>query len=70
MPNKNHLLLVKKGAEAIEAWRNKNPKEKLDLQGAVLEKADLVKADLSGAFLNGRLNQADLRWVDLNGADL
>lgn len=37
MPNKNHGLLVKRGAEAIGAWKAKHPKERLDLQGAVLE---------------------------------
>jgi uncharacterized protein YjbI with pentapeptide repeats len=71
LPNKNHVLLVKRGAEAIDSWKSKHPREKLDLQGAVLEKADLVKADLSGALLNGaRLNRADIREADLNGADL
>jgi hypothetical protein len=71
MPNKNHLLLVKKGAETIEKWRSQHPKERLDLSGAPLEKADLVKADLSRSSLNGaRFNKADMRWVDLNGADL
>jgi len=81
MANPEHVALVRKGAEAIAAWRKAHPKERLDLRdtqlhGADLHRADLSGADLTGAFLVGaqlgeaNLARADLKWAHLTGADL
>lgn len=66
MANPEHVEIVKKGAEAIAAWRKDHPKTVLDLI-----KANLSKADLFGANLNdANLSKADLSKADLFGAGL
>ena len=86
MANPEHLEVVKKGYEAIDKWRVRNPEIVLDLREADLSGADLsraylpaahlMEADLSGAYLydanlsGADLREADLRGVDLNVADL
>ena len=81
MANREHLEVVKQGAEAIRQWREANPKERLDLSmmppvEAGLNVMDLIVADLSEAdlqmmhFIGTDLRGADLRGADLKGADL
>ena len=63
--------MVKKGAEAIDEWRKKHPKEKLNLSGADLLGANLSVADLSAAnFLGADLSVADLFDAHLLGTNL
>ncbi len=66
MANLEHVKLVKKGAKAIDEWREEHPSVKLDLSGADLRGANLHGANLDGANLHG----ADLGGADLGGADL
>lgn len=61
MGNGEHFLLVKKGAQAVEQWRQENPGLQLDLTWADLSKDILIGLDLS---------HADLRWSDLSKANL
>jgi nucleoside 2-deoxyribosyltransferase len=71
MADKKHIEIALKGAEAIEAWKKKNPNGVLDLSDANLRRADLSRSNLSHANLkNANLEWADLRWADLVGADL
>jgi len=86
MANPDHVALARKGAMAIAEWRQKHPKERLDLTGADLSRADLSDGDLSGAdlsranlsgaiFRNANLSAANMReatlkWADLGGANL
>jgi uncharacterized protein YjbI with pentapeptide repeats len=66
MANPEHVRVVQQGAEAIAAWRDTHPGERLDL-----EKADLAGADLRAAGLRGaNLHAACLREANLTGADL
>jgi uncharacterized protein YjbI with pentapeptide repeats len=60
MANDKHVALLKKGAEAWNAWRADNPDWRADnpdirpdLRGANLVGADLSGADLRGALLAG-----------------
>jgi uncharacterized protein YjbI with pentapeptide repeats len=86
MANDEHVALLKKGVEAWNEWRDKNPNIRPDLSGAnlhranlsgahlhgaVLYEADLSEANLSGAFLhNANLTGANLTGADLSGATL
>ncbi len=86
MANPEHVEIVKQGAEAIRAWRAKNPDLPLDLANAKLEgallqvadlsNADLRSADLSAANLHGsfllraNLRGANLRWAKLTNCVL
>ena len=81
MANPEHVAVVKKGAEAIAEWRQKNPEVKLDLveanltavslRGADLSSADLSWAKLVGATLStASLSGANLWWTDFFGANL
>ena len=66
MANPEHVALVKKGAEAIEARRRQNHTVWLDLAGA-----DFFTAELSGVFLSrANLSGASLDWADLDEANL
>ena len=48
MANPKHVAVVRKGAKAIDKWRQGHPQERLDLRGA----------DLSGPILKpGRLSR-------------
>ncbi len=66
MANPEHVEIVMEGADAIAEWREMNPNEMLDLEGADLRHAELVEADLSRA----RLARADLSELKLFGTDL
>jgi hypothetical protein len=71
MANPEHVEVVKQGAEAIQKWREDNPKMKLDLGGADLHRAHLTEANLTGAFLvRADLSEAELREANLAGAEL
>jgi Pentapeptide repeats (8 copies) len=80
-----HLMLLKRGVEAWNAWRDANPLihpdlSEADLNGAYLSHVDfswtnlgragLREADLKGANLSwAELGNADLSGADLRGAD-
>jgi pentapeptide repeat protein len=66
MANDDHIAQLKKGVDAWNAWRGKNP----SMIPHLIE-ADLSGADLSGANLSGaKLFRADLSGANLSGADL
>jgi uncharacterized protein YjbI with pentapeptide repeats len=75
MADKKQLTILKKGLKVWNAWRKKNPKEKIDLQNANLRKAilngfDFEGADLSFADLEGsQLREADLYKTDVSGSN-
>ena len=76
MANEEHLAVLKRGVEAWNQWRQKNPEVRPDLGRAKLARANLRGADLSGADLSGAdlsgadLSGANLTWADLSRADL
>jgi uncharacterized protein YjbI with pentapeptide repeats len=71
MPNDEHIVLLKQGVTAWNAWRDKSPEVHVDLSGADLSKANLSKADLSNANLSGAdFDQAHLFEANLGGSDL
>ncbi|MEO8393245.1 MAG: pentapeptide repeat-containing protein [Chloroflexota bacterium] len=86
MANEEQLAILKQGIEVWNKWRQKHPKEPIDLSGADLKGASLVNAklfrvnlkgaDLRGAYLRAAelyssdLREADLREADLSEADL
>jgi hypothetical protein len=71
MANPEHLAILKKGVEAWNHWRKKNPKVTPGLVYADLVEADLNEANLSFTDLrNACLIGAKLRGANLNGASL
>lgn len=71
MANPEHIKIVKRGAEAIRAWREKNRDVPLDLNQANLTGIDLSNSDLSGSYSRPTdLRQADLSSANLTSADL
>lgn len=76
MANEEHLAKLLEGAEAWNAWRERNPEVRPDLTAADLRRADLraadlVKADLRDADLTGGvLNGANFIGANLSGAGL
>src|SRR5262249_29661082 len=77
MANDEHVALLKKGVEAWNAWRERNPDIRPDLSGAHLSRGDFGSAnlldaeDLFGAHLRGaNLSGADLSGANLSGANL
>ena len=60
MANQEHIDLLKQGAKAWNAWRQKHPNIQPDLSGANLLNVSLIGADLSGTNFIG---------ADLSGAD-
>jgi uncharacterized protein YjbI with pentapeptide repeats len=86
MANPKHLKPLKKGADAWNKWRERNPNISPYLSGAELDRAHLReanlrevdlsdtglhRADLRGANLrHANLRHANLREADLSGADL
>lgn len=81
MANPEHLMIIERGADAWNMWREMNPKVQPELSWADLSKADLpgvrlsgamlISADLSGANLTrAHLSGATLIGANLTGADL
>lgn len=76
MANEEHLVILRQGVPAWNAWRTANPGVRPDLSevnfiGAELSEANLRGADLREAILNGAdLSEADLRDTNLRVANL
>jgi len=66
MANDQHVAMLKKGVDAWNTWRGKNPDVVPDLSGENLTNAHLPRANLRQADLR----QVDLRRADLSGATL
>lgn len=71
MADAEHVELIHKGVEAVNAWRREHYPLGMDLYGAYLYRADLSGADLGGAQLGrANLDEADLSGADLSGATM
>ncbi|MGK7916131.1 MAG: pentapeptide repeat-containing protein [Prochloraceae cyanobacterium] len=71
MTNWQHLVMIKKGVNAWNEWRQKYPAIRPDLSNSFLNGASLRGANLRWADLSGAsLIKADLRWANLRKADL
>ena len=85
MPNDEHVAMLRRGAEAWNAWRTEHDAapdlSRADLRGLDLSGFDLSRADLRGADLRGinlsnaklagaHLEEAKLFKAVLDGADL
>src|SRR3954447_944123 len=81
MAEGDHVAQLRRGVEAWNQWRRRNPKIRPALVGARLRGADLRKMDLGNANLfeadlrhanlfGATLRGATLLWADLRGADL
>ncbi|MFQ5628270.1 MAG: pentapeptide repeat-containing protein [bacterium] len=71
MADKHQLRIIKRGAEAWNAWRRENPKVVPDLSRADLSNQKLMAAHLRGANLEGvNFNRANLGSANLSKADL
>jgi len=66
MTKREQLAILRKGVDAWNAWRERNPSVDINLR-----KANLMGANLSGAYLKYvDLSSANLRGADLSYADL
>jgi uncharacterized protein YjbI with pentapeptide repeats len=75
MPNDEHLMLLRHGADAWNSWRAERDEgpdlSQAGLRGLDLSGYDLSRADLRGADLRGAtLSQANLSGANLEGANL
>jgi len=76
MANDEHVALLKQGAAAWNAWRDKNPNidpdlREADLRGANLRRANLRRVNLSEADISeAELSNANLRGANLRRAKL
>jgi uncharacterized protein YjbI with pentapeptide repeats len=71
MPNNEHLGILRRGVDAWNKWRQKNPYDWIDLHKADLSDVNLREANLNGANLNSaNLSGANLREANLSGANL
>ena len=75
MPNDDHIVLLRRGAGAWNAWRDERDEapdlSRAGLRGLDLSACDLSRADLQGADLRGtNLSQANLSGANLEGANL
>jgi uncharacterized protein YjbI with pentapeptide repeats len=76
MANEEQVALLKQGADAWNAWRERNLDILPDLSQADLTGMDITEADLAGADLRetnlsrSNLTRADLTGVDITEADL
>ena len=66
MADEAHLAMLKRGAEAWNAWRAAHAHTPVDLAHASLRGLDLARANLAGADCR----EADLRGTILSGAAL
>jgi hypothetical protein len=66
-----HLAILKRGIDAWNAWRLKNPDTKPNLEGADLSRMDLSSADFSDALLtNANLSETILVRTNFSGVSL
>ena len=76
MANDEHVAILKKGVAAWNEWRDQDPKVRVDLTEAYLDRANLSEADLSKANLSkanlskALLMEAVLMRTDLSEANL
>jgi len=75
MPNDDHIVLLRRGAAAWNAWRAERDVapdlSRAGLRGLDLSGFNLSRADLQGADLRGtNLSQANLSGANLEGANL
>ena len=74
MPSDEHVVLIRKGAAAWNAWRERDEAPDLSragLRGLDLSGFNLSRADLQGADLRGtNLSQANLSGANLQEANL
>jgi len=74
MPHDEHVALLRKGAAAWNAWRERDEAPDLSragLRGLDLSGFNLSGADLQGADLRGtNLSQSNLKSAHLEGANL
>ena len=75
MPNDDHVVLLRRGAAAWNAWRAKRDEapdlSRAGLRGLDLSGFNLSRADLQGADLRGtNLSQANLSGANLEGVNL
>ncbi|NHQ60671.1 pentapeptide repeat-containing protein [Chlorobium sp. BLA1] len=66
-----HLVILEKGVDVWNGWRQENPEVTPDLEGAALQGRTLGEVNLSCTKLqHALLTNADLTGADLSGADL
>ena len=75
MPNDEHVILLRRGADAWNSWRAERDDtpdlSQAGLRGLDLSGFDLSRANLRGADLRGTtLSQANISGADLEGANL
>ncbi|MEM7556343.1 MAG: pentapeptide repeat-containing protein, partial [Cyanobacteria bacterium P01_A01_bin.84] len=86
MSNKTHLMILNEGIKAWNDWRNDNPEQKPNLEGADLREKNLTSINLIGVNLSktnisgqnlskinltkANLTEANLAKTNLSGADL
>ena len=75
MPNDEHVILLRRGADAWNSWRAERDERpdlsQAGLRGLDLSGFDVTRADLRGADLRGtNLSQANLSGANLEGANL
>ena len=71
MTNWQHLVMLKRGVNAWNEWRQKHPGIRPDLSHSFLNGVSLRGANLRWADLSeANLSQADLRWANLSAANL
>ena len=75
MPNDEHVILLRRGADAWNSWRAERDDtpdlSQASLRGLDLSGFDFTRADLRGADLRGtNLSQANLSGANLEGANL
>lgn len=71
MANEEHLAILRKGVEAWNEWRKKEPGIRPDLRAANLSKADFRLADFKWTRLEGaNLMMSSFELADFSGASL
>lgn len=71
MANEQQVVLIKKGPETWNQWREQNPDESIDLSEADLRGTSLIKANLKGANLKlAKLQFSNLAGALLEGANM
>ena len=71
MANIEHVQIAKKGRNAVADWREQNPGQSLDLNGAYMSHARMPQVDLHGTDMrDADLMGAMLRRANLSGCHL